>query len=126
MKSLLWVISEIVLVFILLSIPGSQLPKTDTWWHLLPIDKAVHIVLFCSLMYSFLFYYAHCKNGFLQTTRAKAFTMIFCIVYGIGMEFYQKYFVPSRGFETADMLADAIGVIVALPMYQMIKKRKKA
>jgi VanZ family protein len=40
------------------------------------------------------------------------------------MEFYQKYFVPSRGFEVSDMLADAAGVIISLPLYQKIKLRK--
>jgi len=125
MKSLFWVLAEIILVFVLLSIPGSQLPHTDAWWKILPVDKLVHIVLFGSLMYSFLFYYHQTKHGFLKTIRAKAFTMLFCIVYGIAMEFYQKYFVPSRGFEVADMLADAFGVLAALPIYQTIHKRKQ-
>jgi VanZ family protein len=126
MKSFFWVISEIVLIFILLSLPGNQLPHTDQWWRNIPIDKAIHIVLFCSLMYSLLYYYDQTAIKFLKTTRAKAFTMIVCIVYGIAMEFYQKNFVPSRGFEVADMLADAAGVLVALPLYQKLQKGTKA
>ena len=39
------------------------------------------------------------------------------------MEYYQKYFVPSRGFEVSDMLADAIGALLALPLYSFIRKK---
>jgi VanZ family protein len=49
--------------------------------------------------------------------RAKAYALIFCMLYGIAMEYYQKYFVPSRGFEVADMLADTAGAILALPIF---------
>ena len=39
-------------------------------------------------------------------------------------EYYQKYFVPSRGFEVSDMLADALGALLALPIFTFIKKYK--
>jgi len=48
-------------------------------------------------------------------------SLILCIVFGIGMEFYQKYFVPSRGFEVGDMLADAMGALLALPFFNLVK-----
>jgi VanZ family protein len=38
------------------------------------------------------------------------------------MEYYQKYFVPSRGFEVADMLADTFGAILALPIFNFIHR----
>jgi VanZ family protein len=37
------------------------------------------------------------------------------------MEFYQKNFVPSRGFEVGDMLADAMGALLALPFFNLVK-----
>jgi len=58
-----------------------------------------------------------------KTTRAKAIALIICILYGIGMEYYQKYYVTSRGFEVLDMLADAIGALCALPLFAFIGKR---
>ncbi len=121
MKRKLWVIAEIGIVFLLLSLPGTKLPKQETD---LPIDKLVHIVLFASLVFSFLFYYEKSSIAFFKTTRAKAYTILLCILYGIGMEFYQKYYVPTRGFEIADMLADAIGALIALPLFEWIKKLK--
>ena len=38
------------------------------------------------------------------------------------MEYYQKWYVPSRGFEVKDMIADAAGVLLAFPLYQLWKK----
>jgi VanZ family protein len=31
------------------------------------------------------------------------------LVYGIGMEFVQKYFIPNRSFDPGDIAADALG-----------------
>jgi VanZ family protein len=75
-------------------------------------------------MFAALFHYDQLETAFFKTTRARALTMIVCIVYGIGMEFYQKYFVPTRGFEVTDMLADAAGVLLSLPLYQKLMRRK--
>jgi VanZ family protein len=44
-------------------------------------------------------------------------------MYGIGMEYYQKYYVPSRGFDVLDMLADAIGALSALPLFELLGKK---
>lgn len=118
--SSLWLIAEIIFIFYMLSLPGSNLPNVDYWGQ----DKIIHIILFGSLMYAALFHFDQMDNSFVKTTRARALSMIVCILYGIGMEFYQKYFVPSRGFEVSDMLADAAGVIISLPLYQKIKLRK--
>jgi VanZ family protein len=45
-------------------------------------------------------------------------------LYGIAMEFIQKYFIPNRSFDIADIIADgigsAIGLIISLMLY--IKK----
>jgi hypothetical protein len=117
MKTRLWVIAEMVIIFVLLTLPGNRFHTPSNWFKGLPIDKIVHMVLFGSLALSFFCHFEHSKYPFLKTVRAKAYVLIFCILYGIGMEFYQKYYVPSRGFEVADMLADAIGALLALPIF---------
>ena len=35
-------------------------------------------------------------------------------VYGVIMEYVQKYFIPNRSFDIGDILADAIGSIAGL------------
>jgi VanZ family protein len=124
MKYLIWVIVEIALVFVLLSLPGNSFADRTGWLYLLPIDKIVHIILFGSLALSFYCLFDHAGIQALQSVRAQAWAMIFCIVYGIAMEYYQKWYVPSRGFEVKDMIADAAGVLLAFPLYQLWKKRQ--
>jgi VanZ family protein len=80
--------------------------------------------LFGSLALSFYCLLDHSTIQALKSVRAQAWAMIFCIVYGIAMEYYQKWYVPSRGFEVKDMIADAAGVLFALPLYQLWKKRQ--
>jgi VanZ family protein len=122
MKTLFWVIAEIALIFILLSLPGSSFQTHSKWFGDFPIDKFVHAFLFGTLAFSFFFHFEKSKYQILKTVKAKAYVLIFCILYGIGMEYYQKYFVPSRAFEVNDMLADAAGAILALPFFNWINR----
>jgi VanZ family protein len=124
-KTLVWVIFEFVLIFILLSMPSSGEPGTGWISYILALpfaDKVIHIGLFGSLALSIFFHFEQYSNISFQSTRAKALALIACILYGIGMEFYQKYIVPSRGFEVGDMLADAIGALLALPFFNKVKQ----
>ena len=123
-KTLVWIIFEFVLIFILLSMPSSGEPGTGWISYLLQLpyaDKIIHIGLFGSLAFSIFFHFEQYSKASFQTTRTKALSLIVCIVFGIGMEFYQKYFVPSRGFEVGDMLADAMGALLALPFFNWVR-----
>ena len=84
-------------------------------------DKVVHMGLFGSLALSIFFHFEQYSNISFQSIRTKALSLIFCILYGIGMEYYQKYFVPSRSFDVIDMLADALGALVALPFFNWVR-----
>jgi len=123
-KTLVWVIFEFVLIFILLSMPGSDI-QGRSWisfiMHLPYADKVVHMGLFGSLALSIFSHFEQYTNFSFRSTRTKALSLILCILFGIGMEFYQKYFVPSRGFEVGDMLADAMGALLALPFFNWVK-----
>jgi len=126
-KTLVWVIAEFVLVFVLLSLPGNEFNDHSSWISkimALPYaDKLVHMGLFGSLALSLFFHFEMLTDARYKTTRAKAIALIICILYGIGMEYYQKYYIPSRGFEVLDMLADALGALCALPLFVFVGKR---
>ncbi len=127
LKTFVWVIAEFVFVFVLLSLPGSEFPDHISWFSkimALPFaDKIVHMGLFGSLALSLFVHFELLKDARYKSSRAKAIALIICILYGIGMEYYQKYFVPNRGFEVLDMLADAIGALCALPLFELFAKR---
>ncbi len=123
-KTFVWVIFEFVLIFILLSMPSSSEPGTGWLSYLLELpyaDKVIHIGLFGSLALSLFSHFEQYSNISFRSTRTKALSLILCILFGIGMEFYQKYFVPSRGLDVIDMLADAAGALLALPFFNMVK-----
>jgi VanZ family protein len=45
----------------------------------------------------------------------RLFFLVFILadIYGIGMEFMQKYYIPGRDFDEADIIADMIGASLA-------------
>jgi VanZ family protein len=90
---------------VLLVIPGDALPKGP------PIDipffdKWVHMFLFAVLSW------LSCGFATGQGDRLKILTAV--IVYGIAMEFVQKYFVVNRSFDLADIVADSIGALLGV------------
>ncbi len=68
------------------------------------VDKAVHFVLFFVLLVAAVFNF-----GF-----HKIETIIFSlIVYVVGAEFIQYFFVPGRSAEAFDILAGILGILLA-------------
>jgi VanZ family protein len=111
--SLLVAISVIIILTILLTLPGSALPK-ENWFATIYLDKWVHIVLFFLLVIA----WTNALGKFYPT--AKDWLPICCLIglcavlYGTGMEFVQKYFVVNRSFEMKDILADAGGSLLGI------------
>ncbi len=102
--AILW----LFITIILLTLPGSALPKED-WLDKIGIDKCVHIILFTIMVV--LWCRVPAKMN-LPTGKLKIsflWIAISALAYGIGMEFVQKYFVPGRSCDVGDMLADAAG-----------------
>ena len=101
-----------IVSLVLLSLPGSTIPKYPLL-ALLHADKWVHISLFFILCYLFARPFA--KSSLTQTDRKKWFLLIMLssIAYGIIMEFVQKYWIPNRSFEILDIVADSLGCILA-------------
>ena len=101
-----------VLIFVLLALPGSMLPHEQPF--LIPhFDKLVHIGLFGGFVLLWCLYF--CRKPLSPKKLLQVFFFIFILasVYGIGMEFVQKYFIPMRAFEEGDIIADLIGAGLA-------------
>ncbi len=122
-KTLVWVITEILFIFIIMSMPGTKLPAGNSFTSTFKVDKIVHILLFFTLCYTLLLYFKKSDNKYLKNKRIQILAVILCIVYGILLEFYQKIFAPSRSFDIADMLADAVGVIFGLLFFYLYSNK---
>ena len=105
-------VSWTAIVLILLSLPGSVFPN-ESHFRIPNFDKIVHIGLFGDLVF-FWCLYINTKKFPLQKLLI-LFFYVFCIgcFIGIIMEYVQKYFIPFRDFDTADMVADMIGAGIA-------------
>lgn len=62
---------------------------------------------------------------FTNLNKQKIFSLIFLltVLYGIGMEFIQKYFTSDRNFDLADILADILGASLGLLFTRIMLKR---
>ncbi|HKC37827.1 MAG TPA: VanZ family protein [Chitinophagaceae bacterium] len=104
-STIIFAIIWLLLVTTLLCIPGTRLPQIK-WDDKLLFDKWIHVLLFLILVLVWCRAYSkpRLKNIFIMIT-------ILSILYGIGMEIVQKYFIPFRSFDVGDIIADAVGCI---------------
>jgi VanZ family protein len=105
-SALIWT----MLIFILLVMPTTGLEGKDV--NEIPnVDKIVHVILFA--VFSFLWFSFFDSNY--PQKRNLIFPAIFIMgsLYGLGMEFVQKYFT-ERSFSLMDALADSIGILIGL------------
>lgn len=97
-------------VFYLLSFDTAGASNSAVW-KITGIDKLIHFIIF--LIFSYLW-----GGFFLQYSQLDEKTIIISIIFigsafGMGMEFYQKYFT-NRSFSYWDGVADAVGTIIGM------------
>jgi len=110
-KITLWsALGWLVITTVLLCLPGSVLPK-QSWFNKIWLDKWVHVGLFSIMVLLW------CRAiTFLKKKKPSYFIQIsfYVLLYGIVMEFIQKYFIPNRSFDLGDIGADLIGSVLGL------------
>lgn len=87
--------------------PGSAFPQ-ETWYSKIWLDKWVHIGLFAVLVTCWCWALKEKPSGKKQVFMWIA---IIAFLYGIGMEFVQRYLVLNRSFDGGDIIADGIGAL---------------
>ena len=116
--SLVWTL----FIFILLALPGQMLPS-ETGMTIPYLDKYVHFVLFGTFVFLWAFYRA-ARKGEIKTLRIFNIFIVSCL-YGIAMEYIQKYFIPNRDFDVNDILADILGAFGGFLVCVFLLKNKK-
>ena len=111
-----------LLIYRLLTMPASNVPS---WPFLdkLYFDKWVHCGLFAVLIFLFSFPF---KNFFPHYNILYLLISILGLLYGIGMEYVQKYFTTDRDFEILDMVADGVGCLFGFLFIQWQLKKKNS
>ena len=110
-----WAILWTLLVFFLCFIPGNELPDVQ-----IPlIDKWTHVVLFA--VFAFLW---------LSAARTKNFRHVLAILVAASymgwlVEFVQGHYIPNRGQEVLDTLADILGAILGSSIFLLLYRRRQ-
>jgi VanZ family protein len=112
-----------IITTVLLTLPGSALPKED-WLDKIWFDKWVHIGMFAIMVLLWCGAMLQRKYENKQLKNIFWWLAAIWLAYGIGMEFVQKYFIPNRSCDIGDMMADAVGCAVGL-IYSMRRYIKK-
>lgn len=95
----------------LFTIPGKQLPSAE-WFNLIYADKWVHMGLFGVLQIAWSWPFTQSNYTALQQKKAFVLITLVAILYGIGVEFVQKYYIPNRSFDGYDIIADGAGTLI--------------
>lgn len=101
-----------LIVTTLLCLPGKMLPN-ETGFRIPNFDKLVHMGLFGGFV--FLWGLHMTKRTSDQYRLLRAFFIFFVIAnfFGYGMELAQKYWIPGRDYDLADVIADMAGAGIA-------------
>ena len=102
-----------ILSFVLLVLPGNDLPHNDLF-NIPYFDKYVHFAMFFLL--TTLFCYPVFYSSTDEPARYRWFVAValFVVVYGTAMEFVQKYLVYGRSFDLVDIVFDTLGSVAGL------------
>ena len=109
-------IAYLLIISVLFCLPGSAFPKSN-WLSDIYFDKWVHIGFFAVLI--ILWNWA--ANS---TNRNWSWTiLVAAVMYGLVVEFVQHNFIPNRGFDMGDWIADIAGSLLGVWFYgRYIKK----
>ena len=102
------------IVGVLTLMPGSDIPKVGWLDKIENFDKVVHAGLFGGLTFLFCFPYFKASFSYLKKVNYFIRVSLAAIVWGITVEFIQKYFVTGRSFDLSDWVADSVGALIAL------------
>ena len=109
LPSILW----FVIVTVLLTLPGDDFP--DSGFFDIPFfDKYVHFGIFSLLTFLFCFPFAITKSTLSAWKSISIQIAVYAIVYGVAMEYVQRYFIKGRSFDLMDIFFDSIGSTAGL------------
>lgn len=110
----------IILILFLCTLPGSAIPKASIF-DMLHMDKVVHFVLFGSTVV--LLAYGYYRQKGVVSKRALLLLVLAATLYGLAIEFIQKYLVANRSFDLYDLLADGVGAATGALVFWWIGRR---
>ena len=94
--------------------PGDDLPKVDDWFDTIYGDKWIHIIMFGLLAHLFMRPFQRSILNNREKLHYFIRIALTASVWGLVIEFIQKYWILNRSFDMFDWLADSVGAAIAL------------
>jgi len=111
------------IVLVLTTMPGNDVPQ-EPWFDGIYFDKWVHAGMFggLTLLFSWPFY----KSNFSSQQRLHYFIKIALAasIWGLAIEFIQRFYAINRDFDLLDWAADSFGALVAFFICKKLFIRK--
>ncbi len=112
------------IIAVLTLIPGSDLPEVGWLDKIKNFDKLVHAGLFGGLTFLLCWPYFKSPLSFHKKINYFIRIALAASVWGLTVEFLQKYFIPGRDFELLDWAADSVGVLISFWLCRTIVSTK--
>jgi len=100
--------------------PGESMPITNVW-DFLSFDKIAHFVVFAALTFLFILGFSKQYTFLFFRYNAIPLAIGISIIYGLIIEIGQT-FIPERGLEFTDILANTLGVFAGWFAFYVIYK----
>jgi hypothetical protein len=110
----------LVIVTVLFLLPGSAIPKLN-WLDKIWFDKWVHLGIF--IITVLVWVYSLVPRSARPISQLGWLVALSALLYGIGIELIQHYFIKNRSFDTGDIIADAAGCAIGLVLSRRYIKK---
>jgi len=113
-----------IVILILTGLPGSVFPHTKP---VVGLDKVVHVLMYATFAFLCIWGYRSqfIANGKTYRTKALFLAAVISILYGGITELMQEYLVPTRTGDWFDFLADTIGTLLGISIFDLFFRKKK-
>jgi hypothetical protein len=108
-----------LVIGILMCLPGRMLPKEEGF-SIPQFDKFVHITLFGGFVFLWSLWLTRRVSVTAVLLRWFFVFYVLANVYGVSMEYVQKYWIPGRDYDLADIIADMIGAGLAYGLVHLV------
>ena len=110
-SSILPSIAWTAIILLLLCLPGGMFPKEEGF-AISDFDKYVHATLFGGFVVLWCWYLAGKYPETLIPYSVAFGLFVLSCLFGIALEFVQKFWIPGRDYDPMDMVADSIGAFI--------------
>ena len=111
-------------ILIASGIPGNYLPEIKSFRDWLGPDKILHLFLFGTFQYFFIYCYFRSHRENVLSVPIILLLLLIGMLFGIFTEILQRYLFTGRSANAYDAAADAIGCMAGLGFFFLILKKR--